>query len=55
MSKTIYNKCNFDITVDSQVAASLTPEMVQLEQIRKWDGKLPTYSGASNTLLNIGQ
>ncbi len=40
---------------NSQVAASLTPEMVQLEQVRKWDGKLPTYSGASNTLLNIGQ
>ena len=35
------------------VASSLTPEMVQLKQVEKWDGKLPTYSGITNGLLNL--
>lgn len=27
--------------------------MVQLKQVEKWDGKLPTYSGITNGLLNL--
>ena len=38
---------------NAQVASSLTPEMVQLKQVEKWDGKLPTYSGISNGLFNF--
>ena len=38
---------------NAQVASSLTPEMVQLKQVEKWDGKLPTYSGITNGLLNL--
>lgn len=41
------------IKVDAQVASSLTPEMVQLKQVEKWDGKLPTYSGITNGLFNL--
>lgn len=38
---------------NAQVASSLTPEMVQLKQVEKWDGKLPTYSGVTNGFLNL--
>lgn len=38
---------------NAQVASSLTPEMVQLKQVEKWDGKLPTYSGITNGLFNL--
>lgn len=29
------------------LAASLTPELIQSQQIQKWDGRLPTFQGAS--------
>lgn len=31
----------------------VTPDMVKLEFIKKWDGKLPTVSGGSGTIMNI--
>ena len=38
---------------NAQVASSLTPEMVQLKQVEKWDGKLPTYSGITNGMFSF--
>lgn len=38
---------------NAQVASSLTPEMVQLKQVEKWDGKLPTYSGIANGMFSF--
>lgn len=32
---------------------TITIEMIELEKIRKWDGKLPTYQGAGNSLINF--
>jgi len=35
------------------LSASLTPTLVQYEAINKWDGKLPTVSGANTPFINI--
>lgn len=32
---------------------TITPELIEMEKIKKWDGKLPHYSGANNSLINI--
>lgn len=31
----------------------LNDEMVQLKQVEKWDGKLPTYSGITNGMFSF--
>lgn len=32
---------------------TITPEMIELEKIRKWDGKLPTYQGNGSSIVNF--
>lgn len=32
---------------------TITKEMIELEKIRKWDGKLPMYTGSSNSIINL--
>lgn len=32
---------------------TITPEMIELEKIRKWDGKLPTYQGNGSSIINL--
>ena len=34
---------------------TLTPELIQLRKIEKWDGKFPTYMGQSTPLFNVGK
>lgn len=34
---------------------TITTEMLELEKIRKWDGKLPTYQGNGNSIINLKQ
>ncbi|HCH65652.1 MAG TPA: membrane protease subunit, stomatin/prohibitin [Deltaproteobacteria bacterium] len=33
---------------------TMTPELVQWQAIQKWDGRMPTVSGAGNTLVDLG-
>jgi len=35
------------------ISASLTPELVQYQGMRRWDGKLPQVSGGSTPFINI--
>lgn len=35
------------------LAKSLTPELIKYKTIETWDGKLPVYTGASDTLISI--
>lgn len=36
---------------NSQLAESLTPELIRYQQLQKWDGKLPVFSGGGATPL----
>lgn len=36
-----------------EVAASLTPELIEKMMYEAWDGKLPTVSGSSGTIIDI--
>jgi len=36
-----------------QLAESLTPQLIQYEQLQVWDGKLPIYSGAATPLIQL--
>ncbi len=35
---------------NAKISKSLTPELVEYEKIRKWDGRLPQVSGAAAML-----
>lgn len=35
-----------------QLAQSLTPSLIQYEQLQKWDGKLPVFSGGATPLID---
>ncbi|MGL5099657.1 MAG: SPFH domain-containing protein, partial [Fusobacteriaceae bacterium] len=35
--------------------STITTEMIELEKIRKWDGKLPTYTGTGSSMINVGK
>jgi prohibitin 1 len=32
---------------------SITPELIEYEKAKKWDGKLPTYQGGTGTLMSV--
>src|SRR6266498_3499926 len=36
---------------NSQLAQSLTPELIRYQQLQRWDGKLPVFSGGNATPL----
>ncbi len=36
---------------NKQLAQSLTPELIRYQQLQRWDGKLPVFSGGSATPL----
>lgn len=38
---------------NQKIAASLTPQLVQYEQIKKWDGKLPQVTGENVPMLQL--
>ncbi|MDR4151187.1 prohibitin family protein, partial [Bacillus thuringiensis] len=35
------------------IKKSLTPEIVEIKKIEKWDGKLPQVSGEANPLVQV--
>ncbi|MEI7643174.1 MAG: prohibitin family protein [Chloroflexales bacterium] len=35
-----------------KLAASLTPALIQYQQVQRWDGKLPVFSGGATPLIN---
>lgn len=35
------------------LARSLTPDLIRYEQIQRWDGKLPLFSGSATPLINV--
>ncbi|MGL4998342.1 MAG: hypothetical protein ACRC5T_05180, partial [Cetobacterium sp.] len=35
--------------------STITTEMIELEKIRKWDGKLPTYTGMGSSMISVGK
>lgn len=37
------------------IRETLTPEIVKLRTIEKWDGKLPTVSGGSSNLIDMSK
>lgn len=39
---------------NQKIAASLTPELIQKQKYEKWDGKLPTVSGA-DTIIKVNE
>ena len=38
---------------NKKIAGSLTPELIQLEKINKWDGKLPSIQGATTPVIDV--
>ena len=38
---------------NKELERSLTPELIELEKIKAWDGKLPTVQGSSNPIINM--
>lgn len=36
-----------------ELERSLTPELIELEKIKAWDGKLPQVQGSSNPIINM--
>lgn len=38
---------------NKELERSLTPELIELEKIKTWDGKLPTVQGSSNPIINM--
>lgn len=46
-------KADAEAYYNRTIAASLSPMIIQEDWIEKWDGKLPTYSGAGTPLINI--
>ncbi|MED2235432.1 prohibitin family protein, partial [Bacillus thuringiensis] len=35
------------------IKKSLTPEIVEIKKIEKWDGKLPQVSGEANPMIQV--
>lgn len=46
-------KANAEAEANSQIAKSLTPELIEEKKINKWDGKLPVISDPSGTIINM--
>lgn len=56
-AKSALIKAEAEATANKKIADSLSPTLVQWEQVRKWDGKMPTVTAGSGAgiLLNLGQ
>lgn len=40
---------------NEQIAKSLTPDLIELEKIKKWNGELPMIQGAAQPILDISE
>lgn len=52
-AKAMKIKADAEAYYNRTIAASLSPMIVQEDWIEKWDGKLPTYTGGSNSLIQL--
>ena len=41
-------------SINKKIAESLTPELIENNKISKWNGDVPTVSGAGATIVDIG-
>lgn len=46
-------EANAEAEANRLIQKSITPELIQYEVARKWDGKLPTYSGAGIPMIQL--
>ena len=46
-------KAQGEAEANKELERSLTPELIELEKIKAWDGKLPTVQGSSNPIINM--
>lgn len=56
-AKSALIRAEAEATANRKIADSLSSTLVQWEQVRKWDGKMPTVTAGSGAgiLLNLGQ
>ncbi len=40
---------------NKMLAESITPDLIQWQQVQRWDGKLPQVSGANTPLISLGR
>jgi regulator of protease activity HflC (stomatin/prohibitin superfamily) len=52
-AQSILLKAKAQAQANYQLSASLTSNLVQYEAIKKWDGKLPTYTGNNVPIINL--
>ena len=46
-------KAKGEADANRELERSLTPELIELEKIKAWDGKLPQVQGSSNPVINM--
>ena len=46
-------KAQGEAQANKELERSLTPELIEMEKIKKWDGKMPTVSGGSTPIINM--
>ena len=46
-------KAKGEADANRELERSLTPELIELEKIKAWDGKLPQVQGSSNPIINM--
>lgn len=44
-----------EAAANKKIADSLTDELLEMTKYEKWNGKLPTVSGADNTIIDVGE
>lgn len=55
LAESVLLKAKADAEANDTLAKSITPELLQYEAMRKWDGKLPMVSGSGATpFINVG-
>lgn len=47
-------KADAEAEANKKIAESLTPELIEKQKIDKWNGDVPTVSGSSATIVDIG-
>lgn len=48
-------KAQAQAEANTVIADSITPELIEMKKYERWDGKLPTVSGAGSTIVDVGQ
>ena len=52
-SKAVLTEAEAQAQANRKIAESLSPNLVELRRIEKWDGKLPQVSGGANPFINL--